>query len=297
MRAWHILISALFWGVPFFQSESLCAQTLHPQTSLEESTHTLSKEEETLVDLINRFRVSLGKSSLPVVRSLSFVARTHARDLVLNEPDTYERVENHFFSVCNVHSWSERSGTHPCCYRSNENSEANRECMYEKPRELSSYLGKGFEIIASFQPFRSVTSNGEERIEKLDRSTLQMSAEEAFRDWRESPGHLVLMANETLYQEDVDARTGRCTAYPIADFKTRDMEFKAIGVGIYRGASAAWFGKLPPKEGDLLYESPPFSLEVSSTEKRQARGEVSKRRILPPRGGEKCENPILPKSL
>ncbi len=86
-----------------------------------------------LLSKINAYRETHGLSPLRLSRSLSKVARLHARDL-----------STHGFSdACNIHSWSKSGPWSPCCYRP-DHSESR--CMWNKPRELTSYDGIGYEI-------------------------------------------------------------------------------------------------------------------------------------------------------
>jgi hypothetical protein len=84
---------------------------------------------------INKFRRENRMSEIPLSTSLSFVAKTHVADLQLNRPDT---------SICTTASWSDKGIWKSCCY----NSYIHRpECMWEKPKELSNYPFRGYEIV------------------------------------------------------------------------------------------------------------------------------------------------------
>jgi hypothetical protein len=86
---------------------------------------------------INQYRAQNGLSSVPVSKSLGFVALTHVSDLHNNRP--------HAPSQCNMHSWSSRGNWSACCYTPDH---AQAQCMWNKPRELTAYPGNGFENAA-----------------------------------------------------------------------------------------------------------------------------------------------------
>ena len=95
----------------------------------------ISANELILANSINDFR---RQNDLPVIslsKSLFFVARLHVLDLTQNHPDS---------NNCNQHSWSDKGNWKPCCY-SKEQGKTN--CMTDKPKELTGYKGKGYEMI------------------------------------------------------------------------------------------------------------------------------------------------------
>ena len=111
---------------------SLNAQefTLHPL-----SEQCAETEEVQLYELITEYRRINNLPPIPISKSLSYVARVHAMDLSFNRPD---------FGGCNPHSWSDKGTWTPCCYA----RDAKRiECMNRKPRELTSYKAKAWEMI------------------------------------------------------------------------------------------------------------------------------------------------------
>lgn len=87
-------------------------------------TQTLSAEEKKLYDMIMQYRKENGLSSIPLSRSLTFVAQTHVKDLV----------ENMGYLT---HAWSS------CEYDSGKME--TYKCMWLKPRELTNYRGYGYE--------------------------------------------------------------------------------------------------------------------------------------------------------
>lgn len=94
----------------------------------------ISRDELKLFNLINNYRRGHNLEAIPMSKNLCFVARLHVDDLVHNHPDE---------GNCNLHSWSDQSNWTGCCYGSDPD---NNTCMTSKPRELTTYQGKGFEI-------------------------------------------------------------------------------------------------------------------------------------------------------
>jgi hypothetical protein len=98
----------------------------------------LTQEELTLYNLINHYRASNGLKAIPLSTCLTEVAHFHARDLEDNRPD---------LAGCNLHSWSGKGKWQSCCYTPDH---AQKQCMWNKPKELTSYPGNGFEIAAQY---------------------------------------------------------------------------------------------------------------------------------------------------
>ncbi len=97
--------------------------------------YCMNNDEYKLFMLINEFRNENELSVIPLSASLSFVARTHAKDIFTYHPDT---------SICNLHSWSDKGNWTACCYNKYVQ---NQECMWEKPIEITNYNDKGYELI------------------------------------------------------------------------------------------------------------------------------------------------------
>ena len=92
-------------------------------------------EEVQLYELLTEYRRINNLPPIPISKSLSYVARVHAMDLSFNRPD---------FGGCNPHSWSDKGDWTPCCYA----RDGKRiECMNKKPRELTAYKAKAWEIV------------------------------------------------------------------------------------------------------------------------------------------------------
>ena len=95
----------------------------------------ISSEEYRLYNLVNEYRNSLNIPVIPLSKSLSQVARQHITDLIINKPDT---------GSCSFHSWSDKGKWQACCF-----ARASRDklCMQTKPGELTTYPGKGYEVV------------------------------------------------------------------------------------------------------------------------------------------------------
>jgi hypothetical protein len=99
------------------------------------SEQCAESEELQLFELLTEYRRIHGLPPVPISKSLSYVARVHAMDLAFNRPD---------FGGCNPHSWSDKGSWKACCYARDEKRLA---CMNDKPKELTSYKAKAWEIV------------------------------------------------------------------------------------------------------------------------------------------------------
>jgi len=99
----------------------------------------ISPQEKALFDKINQLRKVYGKKPLKLSASLSYVAKIHVNDLLNNRPDT---------SVCNLSSWSNKGSWKACCYNPYV---PNPDCMWDKPKELTPYPYRGYEIAGYFE--------------------------------------------------------------------------------------------------------------------------------------------------
>ncbi|MCB0478728.1 MAG: hypothetical protein KDC84_11215 [Crocinitomicaceae bacterium] len=149
-----------------------------------------TEAEKKLYDLIMTYRKEKGLPEIPLSKSLTIVAQTHVKDLHENQP-----VKGN----CNLHSWSDKGEWSSCCYTSDH---AKAECMWNKPKELTSYEGRGYEISHG-------TYGGE------------ATPEGALNGWKRSTPHNNVIINKGIW----------------------DDEWKAIGVGMYKGFAVVWFGK------------------------------------------------------
>ncbi len=94
----------------------------------------VSKDELHLIELINIYRTQNKLAIIPLSKSLFEVAKTHVYDLQTNRPDT---------SICNTASWSDKGNWSACCFNKYV---LKTECMWDKPKELTPYKFKGYEI-------------------------------------------------------------------------------------------------------------------------------------------------------
>ena len=127
----------------------------------------LTQEETNLYNLIMQYRAEKGLPRIPLSTSLTFVAKTHAKDLDQNQPDK---------GNCNMHSWSNKGTWTPCCYTRDH---AKAQCMWDKPKELTNYTGNGFEI--------SYWSSG------------GANARGVLASWKSSSGHNSVMINKGMW--------------------------------------------------------------------------------------------------
>lgn len=106
----------------------------------------ISVQEKALYDRVNNLREDYGKNRVEYSASLSFVAKTHVLDLLENSPDT---------SVCNLSSWSDKGNWAPCCFNPYV---PDQDCMWEKPKQLTGYPYRGYELVSYFEDTLSVDS-------------------------------------------------------------------------------------------------------------------------------------------
>jgi hypothetical protein len=113
---------------------SLTAQTT-TQVRTVPASFCISSEEMKLYTLINEYRKEYNLPPVPLSRSLCYVASTHVKDLITHHPDK---------GSCNFHSWSDKGFWKPFCYPRDENKKYS---VWDKPKEICNYPGKGFEIV------------------------------------------------------------------------------------------------------------------------------------------------------
>ncbi len=128
-----ISITVTIRSVVLFLLTALTIFNLQAQSTSNDSL-CLTKNELRLSQLINQFRVQNKLPEIPLSKSLCFVAKTHVYDLQTNHPDT---------SICNTASWSNKGNWTPCCYNKYV---VNNDWMWDKPKELTSYKYRGYEI-------------------------------------------------------------------------------------------------------------------------------------------------------
>lgn len=163
-------------------------------------THCLSPEEFELFERINAHREWIGLEHIQISKSLSFVARQHAKDFMENINQ---------YGACNLHSWSDNGPWLPVCYTSDHK---NAHLMWSKPKELTNYLENGYEISA-------MTSEA------------KISPSRALELWKSSEGHEDVILNRKVW---------------------KDIDWNAVGIGIYKGYACVWFGEASDTEGEAF---------------------------------------------
>ncbi len=161
----------------------------------------LTTQEEQLAKLINEYRAAKKLPPIPVSVSLSHVARLHVIDL-----DKSFKIGGR----CNLHSWSSDPRWSSCCYTPDHRKS---ECMWDKPRELTSYTGDGYEI-AYYSTY--------------DYPNESAFLKDAVEGWKSSKGHWEIVINEGKWE---------------------DVEWRAMGVGVYGDYAVVWFGELKDPQG------------------------------------------------
>jgi uncharacterized protein YkwD len=144
--------------------------TLAFQLPSNNQTVCLSQEEMKLYNLLNQYRKQQSLKRIALSSNLTLVAQAHARDLA-------DYFKDHP-TGCNIHSWSDKGNWTPCCY-TDDHTEAS--CMWSKPRELTGYEGKGYEIAY----FSSAGAN----------------AEEGLTIWKKSTGHHEVIVNAGIWNQ------------------------------------------------------------------------------------------------
>jgi len=109
-------------------------QSFAQQSSKIPQDFCISQQEYRLYTLINEYRARLALDAIPLSRSLSFVARTHAKDLAANYP---------IGDGCNMHSWSDKGNWKAFCFPKDQNRKND---IKDKAKELTNYPGKAYEL-------------------------------------------------------------------------------------------------------------------------------------------------------
>ncbi len=197
MKKPFILFLFIFSFTVFTSSITKNEKVITPDTCV-------SSDELKLYNLVNEYRKKNNLPIIPLSKSLTYVAQQHCKDLQLNKPDLNDK--------CNAHSWSSKGKWTACCYTSDHKQAS---CMWNKPKEMTSYTDYGFEISAgSSKP-------------EYGGGTFVMTPEEALKLWQGSVHH-----NDVILNKDIWA----------------DRKWNAIGVGIYKSFSVIWFGSLADGE-------------------------------------------------
>ncbi|MDA3930875.1 MAG: CAP domain-containing protein [Prolixibacteraceae bacterium] len=125
--------------------------------------------EKSLIETINDYREEKNLYTISESPALNTVAEIHINDLIENYTINEE---------CNLHSWSENEDWSSCCY---SNDQANADCMWVKPAELTNYTGYGYEIAV-------YSSNG-------------MDKDVALNLWINSEAHHNLIINKGIWKD------------------------------------------------------------------------------------------------
>lgn len=152
----------------FFYVALAFSMAFNAPTTLKPSV-CLSAEENKIYEQINAYRKQYKLPRIPLSASMTTVAQIHAKDLETNQPVK---------GKCNLHSWSDQGSWSACCYT---NDHARAKCMWEKPKELSTYPGDGYEI-AYWQ------SDG-------------ANAKAAMSGWKKSTPHNNMLINRDIWKK------------------------------------------------------------------------------------------------
>ncbi len=153
-----------------FLSEWVSGQPVYNPTVYALDDVCLSAEEWELYRLINTHRGTKGLPPIPLSRSLTYVAQLHCWDSYYNKPSG---------GPCNMHSWSDKGPWKPVCYTGDHR---NMHLMHSKPKELTTYVGSGYEI--------SYGSWG-----------LNAVAADALESWQNSAPHYAVIVNSGIWEE------------------------------------------------------------------------------------------------
>ncbi len=127
----------------------------------------ITQEEFKLYNLINDYRKAMNLHEIPLSRSLSYVAKQHAIDLVTNRPDT---------NTCNFHSWSDKGNWVACCF---EKEIKDKSCMINKPGEITNYPGVAHEIVY----WENKEANAERAFDQWRETIAARSVITNFKEW------------------------------------------------------------------------------------------------------------------
>jgi len=144
---------------------------------------TISSEEYKLYTQINSYRKKNKLPAIPLSKALCHVAMVHSKDLELNLKKL-------------THGWS------TCKYKDTQSK--TYPCMWEKPSQLTTYKGTGYEC----------AHGGEGKY--------VATAATSLKGWQNSKHHNNVILNKSIW---------------------KNSKWNAIGVGIYGGYSTIWFGE------------------------------------------------------
>jgi hypothetical protein len=131
-KSYHRFINT---GILFFLFANLLQAQQPKRYPVVPDKFCISSNEFILAKMINDYRRQNNLADIPISKSLFFVAYSHVQDLAQNQA---------YRNNCGLHSWSENGDWNPCCYLKED---VKTNCMNDKPKELTGYKGKGYEMI------------------------------------------------------------------------------------------------------------------------------------------------------
>lgn len=159
-----------FFGIILF---FIASDIVNAQKSFDPEQVCISEEEYKLYNLVMAYREKNNLESIPLSKSLCYVAEIHAWDITENHPDK---------PGCNAHSWSDKGDWTPCCY-TEDHKEASK--MWNKPEELTGFKTYGFEIAYG----------------SSDYPNFIVTAENALEGWKSSSGHNSVILNKNIWAD------------------------------------------------------------------------------------------------
>ena len=150
----------------------------------------ITNEEYKLYELVMMYRKKYKLPNIPLSKALCHVARVHTEDLEINLQEL-----SHAWSTCEYNNLKQKTYY----------------CMWDKPKELTSYSAMGYEIAHGGV------------------GGYIASAESSLDGWQHSKPHNNVILNKDIW---------------------RDNKWNAIGIGIYGGFATIWFGEEKDKDGE-----------------------------------------------
>ncbi|MCB0804903.1 MAG: SPOR domain-containing protein [Bacteroidales bacterium] len=199
----------------------------------------ISAQELKLYNLINDYRKAMTLPEISLSQSLCYVARSHARDLFINRPDS---------NTCNFHSWSDKGPWKACCY---EKEIKDRSCMIEKPAEFTPYTGKAYEIIY----WENKQATPERAFDQWRETSVARSLITNFKEWEEFEWKAVGIA---VYEgfaiawfgtsPEQNSKTRVCESGQIIEFKVAEVLNEALIINAPTNRSYLIFGSFSSLE-------------------------------------------------
>lgn len=127
-----LIFTFIFWFVP---EHGYGQKQIVRQGNPVPPNFCIDPDELALYQMINQYRRIFELPEIPLSRSLSYVASLHVKDLFLHHNDQ---------GPCNLHSWSDKGFWKSICYPREEDK---KNSVWDKPREITRYPSKGYEIV------------------------------------------------------------------------------------------------------------------------------------------------------